>query len=237
MNSRCLESVAQDLVSAMMTSAYLLEKAVSSKDDKLMKNRSEAAEKFEVAVNSYELKIQPDVEHLKKLSTAMTGCSIHYSSLLFPRRRYLATEILDQVVPHMPTELDQIADAHLLPLQLILDTPLNYLGGVQTIYINFGRCGLFELCKPRDHLFRDMTPRQFKNILREMFLNERVLHPQSNEELARKVLDVDTFLAALPLNCRRIGVLSGPDPEDIAVGDLWEIVNSTNDDETLLFVV
>ncbi|KZV26350.1 hypothetical protein F511_39429 [Dorcoceras hygrometricum] len=33
MNSRCLESVAQDLVSAMMTSAYLLEKAVSSKDE------------------------------------------------------------------------------------------------------------------------------------------------------------------------------------------------------------
>ncbi|KZT75774.1 hypothetical protein F511_47201 [Dorcoceras hygrometricum] len=33
MNSRCLESVAQELVSAMMTSAYLLEKAVSSKDD------------------------------------------------------------------------------------------------------------------------------------------------------------------------------------------------------------
>ncbi|KZV38420.1 hypothetical protein F511_42491 [Dorcoceras hygrometricum] len=34
MNSRSLESVAQDLVSAMMTSAYLLEKAVSSNDDK-----------------------------------------------------------------------------------------------------------------------------------------------------------------------------------------------------------
>ncbi|KZV50646.1 TMV resistance protein N-like [Dorcoceras hygrometricum] len=33
MNSRCLESVAQDLVSAMMTSAYLLEKATSSNDD------------------------------------------------------------------------------------------------------------------------------------------------------------------------------------------------------------
>ncbi|KZV07112.1 hypothetical protein F511_45407 [Dorcoceras hygrometricum] len=33
MNSRCLESVAQELVSAMMMSAYLLEKAVSSKDD------------------------------------------------------------------------------------------------------------------------------------------------------------------------------------------------------------
>ncbi|KZV13882.1 hypothetical protein F511_44880 [Dorcoceras hygrometricum] len=33
MNSRCLESVAQELVSAMMTSAYLLEKAVSNKDD------------------------------------------------------------------------------------------------------------------------------------------------------------------------------------------------------------
>ncbi|KZV20819.1 hypothetical protein F511_43481 [Dorcoceras hygrometricum] len=33
MNSRCLESVAQDLVSAMMTSAYLLEKATSSNVD------------------------------------------------------------------------------------------------------------------------------------------------------------------------------------------------------------
>ncbi|KZT75807.1 pleiotropic drug resistance protein 1-like [Dorcoceras hygrometricum] len=33
MNSRSLESVAQELVSAMMTSAYLLEKAVSSNDD------------------------------------------------------------------------------------------------------------------------------------------------------------------------------------------------------------
>ncbi|KZV15729.1 hypothetical protein F511_32847 [Dorcoceras hygrometricum] len=33
MNSRCLESVAQDLVSTMMTSAYLLEKATSSNVD------------------------------------------------------------------------------------------------------------------------------------------------------------------------------------------------------------
>ncbi|KZT75305.1 hypothetical protein F511_47670 [Dorcoceras hygrometricum] len=33
MNSRSLESVAQELVSAMMTSAYLLEKAASSNDD------------------------------------------------------------------------------------------------------------------------------------------------------------------------------------------------------------
>ncbi|KZV13812.1 hypothetical protein F511_45003 [Dorcoceras hygrometricum] len=33
MKSRNLESVAQDLVSAMMTSSYLLEKAVSSNDD------------------------------------------------------------------------------------------------------------------------------------------------------------------------------------------------------------
>ncbi|KZT75415.1 hypothetical protein F511_47561 [Dorcoceras hygrometricum] len=32
-NSRSLESVAQELVSAMMTSAYLLEKALSSNDD------------------------------------------------------------------------------------------------------------------------------------------------------------------------------------------------------------
>ncbi|KZV45591.1 disease resistance protein-like [Dorcoceras hygrometricum] len=34
MNSRSLESVAQELVSAMMMSAYLLEKATSSNDDK-----------------------------------------------------------------------------------------------------------------------------------------------------------------------------------------------------------
>ncbi|KZV35388.1 hypothetical protein F511_35830 [Dorcoceras hygrometricum] len=33
MNSRSLESVAQELVSAMMTSAYLVEKATSSNDD------------------------------------------------------------------------------------------------------------------------------------------------------------------------------------------------------------
>ncbi|KZV30612.1 hypothetical protein F511_44763 [Dorcoceras hygrometricum] len=33
MNSRSLESVAQELVSAMMTSAYLLEKSTSSNDD------------------------------------------------------------------------------------------------------------------------------------------------------------------------------------------------------------
>ncbi|KZV18682.1 hypothetical protein F511_40326 [Dorcoceras hygrometricum] len=33
MNSRCLESVAQELVSAMTTSAYLQEKVVSSNDE------------------------------------------------------------------------------------------------------------------------------------------------------------------------------------------------------------
>ncbi|KZT76623.1 hypothetical protein F511_46355 [Dorcoceras hygrometricum] len=37
MNSRSLESVAQELESAMMTSAYLLEKAVSSNDDQILR--------------------------------------------------------------------------------------------------------------------------------------------------------------------------------------------------------
>ncbi|KZV40438.1 rRNA methyltransferase [Dorcoceras hygrometricum] len=49
MNSRCLESVAQDLVSAMMTSAYLLEKATSSNVDMLAGFTTEEAEADTVA--------------------------------------------------------------------------------------------------------------------------------------------------------------------------------------------
>lgn len=57
-----------------------------------------------------------------------------------------------------------------------------------------------------------MIPKKNENGINagEMFLNERVLHSQRNEELARKVLDTDTFFAALPLNCRKIGMFFPP---------------------------
>ncbi|KZV30197.1 hypothetical protein F511_42920 [Dorcoceras hygrometricum] len=48
MNSRSLESVAQELVSAMMTSAYLLEKAVSINDDVSISTEKTASSNYEL---------------------------------------------------------------------------------------------------------------------------------------------------------------------------------------------
>ncbi|ONI36084.1 hypothetical protein PRUPE_1G568900 [Prunus persica] len=131
--------------------------------------------------------------------------------------------------PHDP--FDDLLAAYGMPVNIILESPINKAGRLQAVYVNSGSSnGYYEV---KGHAKVPIGPKGFQQMWRELHQSGGVLQQGTEAVAWHENCGIPSLVEGLPANSRKIGVLSGKGRGT----DLDTYILAAPSDQTLVFVV